>query len=210
VHHLDQQPIDGVGSMNSWWSGYATNYPLTLTFLDAPRLTTYGSLLPGTTLTWDVCGQPGDAFVLAYATATASLPVGAFGTLGLDPAKMRILLSGVITGAGGFASMPVVLPADLSVLPQPFTVHSQALVWNGSGPGGAFTNVTMIDLSGGSASATWGGPVGAVRGAAGASGGPRPVQRERMPIEERIRLLAAENPLVRERLYGPGAARVER
>ncbi len=160
------------------------NVPLAVWFEKSPVLTTWGFGLPGTELTWDVGGKPGDSFLLAYALAPASVPFKGWGVLGLDPATLQVFAGGTVAGPNNVGQVRITLPMDLG-LTAPVPVWFQAAV--SSAAGTRLTNVTQFTL-GDSASAMAAPPPTTVLG-----GGPRHDSHHSLPFEQRMRL---EDPAV--------------
>ncbi len=144
--YLHEIPVNHDGSLQAHWFQEPVEPPfscLAIAALDQPWLTTYPGYTSDEDVIWDVAGQPGDHWILAWATATADLPLGSLGTLGLDPSKLRILATGTIGGPYNVGTVKVGLPPDLPPIGH-VPLYFQALV-KGEG-GGQLTNVTTLQL----------------------------------------------------------------
>ena len=94
----------------------------------------------GKPLVLDVWGAAGTPWLLAWSSASASIPLAPFGTLRLDPAHLKPLAFGAF-GPQAAATFATTLPASPALAG--LTVHAQALC----GAPLAFTNPEAIPLT---------------------------------------------------------------
>ncbi len=73
----------------------------------------------------DLHGPPGAFWSVSYSTGTASIPVGAFGTIYLDPAKTFHLALGAV-GPDGTDTFFVTVPAVPALIG--LVIHEQAFI----------------------------------------------------------------------------------
>ncbi len=143
---LHEIPVNFDGSLQAHWFQEPPQRPgscLAVAAMDTAWLTTYPGYTPDEDLIWDIAGQPGDSWILAWATESAELPLGSLGTLGLDPGKLRVLASGKVGGPYNVGTVKVGLPPDLAALGH-VPLYFQALVKGATG--GQLTNVTTLRL----------------------------------------------------------------
>jgi len=152
--------------------------PLAVWSADERVLTTYGYGTPGSLLSWDIGGQPGDAALLAYSLDAASIPFKNYGTLELGLSSLHCFWAGTVAPPWNTASLQLALPADL-VIPTPLPIHFQALVMGPSGT--TLTNSTVFTLqpAASSAAATLVAPSRGVRTAGAPAREPDPEARRR-------------------------------
>jgi hypothetical protein len=141
---------NGDGTLVVGWdlvSGASTvSFPLTAWFETPPVLTTYGFGTPGTPITWDVGGALGDSYVLVYSLLPGSAPFKTYGTLGVDPGSLQVLVAGTVTGAHNIGQLTVSIPSSV-VIPFDVDIYFQALVL---GETSALSNTTAFNVTQGS------------------------------------------------------------
>ncbi|MBM3984279.1 MAG: hypothetical protein FJ296_01085 [Planctomycetes bacterium] len=146
IEYFQEIQVNHDGSLQAHWFQEPPQRPgscLAIAALDEPWLTTYPGYTPDEDVIWDIAGQPGDTWILAWAPETANLPLGSLGTLGLDPGSLRILATGTVGGPYNVGTVKVGLPPHLAPIAH-VPLYFQALVKGAKG--GQFTNVTTLRL----------------------------------------------------------------
>lgn len=111
-----------------------------------PNLKLVGRPKVGAPISLVLNGTAGRPFVWFLSLGAAALPVPPYGTLGLDPATMGVLLGGVLDGTGRF-----VVPATLPPEPALIGAHAYLQAVTGDAPlvvGGRFTNTLDLAIEG--------------------------------------------------------------
>ena len=144
--YLHEIPVNFDGSLQAHWFREPPQRPgscLAIAALDKPWLTTYPGYTPDEDVIWDIAGQPGDSWILAWAPGPAVVPPGGPGTLGLDPQRLQVLATGTVGGPYNVGTLGVALPTDLAPHAH-VPLHFQALVTGDKGS--QLTNVTTLTL----------------------------------------------------------------
>jgi len=144
--YLHEFPVNFDGSLQAHWFREPPQRPfgcLAIAALDKPWLTIYPGYTPAEDVIWDIAGQPGDSWILAWAPGPAVVPPGGPGTPALDPQRLQVLATGTVGGPYNVGTLKVALPTDLAPHAH-VPLHFQALVTGDKGS--QLTNVTTLTL----------------------------------------------------------------